>query len=120
VQRTLHLGLADAAGVAAVEQHSPFFRDEAVKFGFYHPYSDSRLSATLPHYENEPWHLSYWSLATALQEEYLKRITGQVLDGLLARTAKAIHGSIDDKRLKGILAGMNLTSFQSNVAPPPS
>ena len=97
----------------------PFLSAEAPKFGFYHPYSDQRLSATLPHYENEPWHLSHWTLATALQEEYLKRITGQVLDNLIARTAKAIHGGIDEKRLKSILSGMSLTSFQSNVAPAP-
>lgn len=98
----------------------PFLTDEAPKFGFYHPYSDKRLSKTLPHYENEPWHLSYWSFATALQEEYMKRITGTVLDNLLGRTAKAIKGGgIDETRLKNILAGMNLTSFQSNVAPPP-
>ena len=97
----------------------PFLTDEAPKFGFYHPYSDKRLSATLPHYENEPWHLSYWSFAMTLQEAYLKRITGTVLDNLIARTAKAIHGSIDESRMKTILAGMNLTSFQSNVAPPP-
>jgi hypothetical protein len=96
-----------------------FLSTEASKFGFYHPYSNQRLSAQLPHYENEPWHLSYWSLATALQEEYMKRITGQVLDNLIARTAKAIHGGIDEKRMKQILGGMNLTSFQSNVAPPP-
>ena len=96
-----------------------FLSTEASKFGFYHPYSNQRLSTQLPHYENEPWHLSYWSLATALQEEYMKRITGQVLDNLLARTAKAIHGGIDEKRMKQILGGMNLTSFQSNVAPPP-
>ncbi len=96
-----------------------FLNAEAASFGFYHPYSDQRLSATLPHYENEPWHLSYWSFAQALQEEYLKRITGTVLDNLLARTAKAIHSSIDETRMTKILAGMNLTSFQSNVAPPP-
>jgi Domain of unknown function (DUF4157)/D-alanyl-D-alanine carboxypeptidase/Zinc carboxypeptidase len=97
----------------------PFLKDEASKFGFYHPYSDKRLSDQLPHYEDEPWHLSYWSFATALQREYMKRITGAVLDKLIARTAKALHGKIDEQRLKTILAGMNLTSFQSNVAPPP-
>lgn len=97
----------------------PFLTAEASRFGFYHPYSDQRLSATLPHYENEPWHLSYWSLAVALQEEYMSRITGKVLDSLIAGTAKAIHGGVDEQRLKRILAGMNLTSFQSNVAPAP-
>ena len=97
----------------------PFLTAEAAKFGFYHPYSDKRLSAVLPHYENEPWHLSFWSIAKTLQEEYMKRITGAVLDNLIGRTAKAIGGKIDQKRLKGILTGMNLTSFQSNVAPPP-
>jgi hypothetical protein len=97
----------------------PFLTTEAPKFGFYHPYSDKRLSATLPHYENEPWHLSYWSFANALQAEYMKRITGTVLENLIGRTAKAIKGGIDEKRLKKILMGMNLTSFHSNVAPPP-
>lgn len=96
----------------------PFLTAEAFKFGFYHPYSDKRLSDQLPHYEDEPWHLSYWSFAMALQQEYLKRITGAVLDDLISRVAKALHGKIDEKRLKTILAGMNLTSFQSNVAPP--
>jgi hypothetical protein len=97
----------------------PFLTTEAFKFGFYHPYSDKRLSDTLPHYENEPWHLSYWPFATALQQEYMKRVTGVVLDKLISRTASALHGGIDEKRFKAILAGMNLTSFQSNVAPPP-
>jgi hypothetical protein len=96
----------------------PFLKTEAFNFGFYHPYSDKRLSDQLPHYENEPWHLSYWPLATALQQEYMKRITGAVLDNLIARTARALHGAIDEKRLKTILAGMQLTSFQGNVAPP--
>jgi hypothetical protein len=50
----------------------PFLVDEAPKFGFYHPYSDQRLSATLPHYENEPGIFLTGSLATALQEEYMK------------------------------------------------
>lgn len=97
----------------------PFLKDEAPRFGFYHPYSDKRLSATLPHYENEPWHLSYWSLAAALQAAYMKRITGKILDNLIARTAKAIHGGVDEARLKAILATMGLMSFQGNVAPPP-
>jgi len=106
-------------GSGALVPVIPFLTTEAARFGFYHPYSDQRLSATLPHYENEPWHLSYWSFAATLQEEYLNRITGTVLDNLIARTAKAIGGKIDAKRLKGILIGMNLTSFQSDVAPPP-
>ena len=97
----------------------PFLKEEAPRFGFYHPYSDKRLSATLPHYEDEPWHLSYWTFAAALQAEYMRKITGAVLDKLIAKTAKAIKGGVDEKRLIGILAGMNLTSFQSNVAPPP-
>ena len=96
----------------------PFLTSEAFRFGFYHPYSDKRLSSQLPHYENEPWHLSYWPFATALQQEYMKRITSTVLDKLISRTAKALHGTIDEARLKTILTGMDLTSFQSNVAAP--
>ena len=49
----------------------------------------------------------------------MKRITGQVLDNLIARTAKAIRGDTEKRAMKQIPAGMNLKSFQSNVAPPP-
>ena len=35
----------------------PFLATEAPRFGFYHPYSDRRLSDVLPHHQNEPWHL---------------------------------------------------------------
>lgn len=49
----------------------------------------------------------------------MKRMTGAVLNNLIARMAKVLHGKIDEKRLKAILTTMNLTSFQSNVAPHP-
>ena len=96
----------------------PFLATEAPGSSGSTTRTDQRLERHAPHHENEPWHLSYWTLATALQEEYLKRITGQVLDNLIARTAKAIHGGIDEKRLKSILAGMSLTSLK-HVAPAP-
>jgi Domain of unknown function (DUF4157)/D-alanyl-D-alanine carboxypeptidase/Succinylglutamate desuccinylase / Aspartoacylase family len=97
----------------------PFLTNEAPKFGFFNPYSDQRLSSTLPHYQNEPWHLSYWPIANVLQQEWAARITNNVLHNLITETAKAIHGRIDVARMERILAGTGLEHFQTNVAPSP-
>jgi hypothetical protein len=94
----------------------PFMRDVAPQFGFFHPYSDQRPSATLPHYENEPWHLSYWPIANVLQQEWATRFTGTVLNNLISETARAIHGPIDQARMEGILGSIGLENFQTNVA----
>jgi predicted deacylase len=97
----------------------PFLTNEAPKFGFFHPYSDQRPSSVLPHYQNEPWHLSYWPIANVIQQEWITRITGNVLDNLITETAKAIHGPIDVVRIERILRGIGLANFQSNIAPSP-
>ncbi len=97
----------------------PFLRDEAPRFGFFHPYSDKRPSSALPHYENEPWHLSYWPIANVLQQEWARRITGTVLNNLTTETAKAVKGPIGQARMEGILQGIGLENFQTNVAPSP-
>ncbi|MEJ2608246.1 MAG: DUF2817 domain-containing protein, partial [Anaerolineales bacterium] len=97
----------------------PFFRDEAQRFGFFHPYSSHRPSSTLPHYQDEPWHLSYWVIADVLQQEWAARFTGHVLNNLIAQTARAVHGSIDVARIERILRTMGLQHFQTNVAPSP-
>jgi hypothetical protein len=97
----------------------PFLRDEAQRFGFFHPYSSHRPSSTLPHYQDEPWHLSYWVIADVLQQEWAARFTGHVLNNLIAQTARAVHGSIDVARIERILRTMGLQHFQTNVAPSP-
>jgi hypothetical protein len=97
----------------------PFLATEAPRFGFYHPYSDRRLSDTLPHHKDEPWHLSYWPIASAMEDAHMERISGEVLDDLITRAAKAIHGRVDEGRMRKILAAMSLPSFRSNVAPAP-
>jgi len=124
-----HAWGADIDAVSATRSHwegrgrfvalIPFFATEAPRFGFYHPYSERRLSDTLPHHKDEPWHLSYWPIASAMEAAYMERISGEVLDDLIARAAKAIHGRVDETRMRKLLAATSLSSFRSNVAPPP-
>jgi predicted deacylase len=97
----------------------PFLTTETRKFGFFHPYSANPPDPAKRHYVEEPWHLSYWPVAAVLQEEWTSRMTGAKLDRLIDRTATAIHGNIDVKRLKNILAKLNLEQFQTNVNPSP-
>ena len=97
----------------------PFLESEAPKFGFFHPYSDLRPQPGLPHYENEPWHISYWPITNTLQQEWESRFTGQVLNNLITETARVIRGSIGQSRMEAILRGIGLENFQTNVAPSP-
>ncbi len=105
----------------------PFIRDHAPRFGFFNPYagpsgtpaSGGFPSPAAPHYLEEPWHLSYAPIATVLQAEWARRITGAVLDGLVTRTAAAIRGPIPQATMERVLRGMGLTSYQTNVASPP-
>jgi predicted deacylase len=97
----------------------PFIRDHAREYGFFNPFSQPRPSPTDPHYSDEPWHLSYFPIANVLMEQWLRRISGAALDALIARTAGAIRGDVPLDRMKAILAGMKLPSFQSNVAKSP-
>ena len=90
----------------------------APKFGFEHPYSSPRPNPGSPQYRDEPWHLSYAAIAHVLQEQWIARMTGATLDKLIARTAAAIRGGVDQARMEAILKGLNLPSFQSNVATP--
>ena len=97
----------------------PFLRNEARRFGFFHPYSGQRPNSTLPHYQNEPWHLSHWVIANVLQQEWATRISGQVLNNLIAQTARAVHGPINVARMEQILRAIGLQHFHTNVAPSP-
>jgi hypothetical protein len=81
----------------------PFLRDEAPKFGFFQPYSSRRPNQTLPHYENEPWHLSYWPRANVLEQQWAARITGTVLDNLerlkLTAIGEALLVVVDENQI---------------------
>jgi hypothetical protein len=101
-----------------LEDVTPFLARETSKFGFFHPYSQGG-SRPSPHYVDEPWHISYWRIADVLQAEWVRRISGAELDKLIDRTAAAIGGGIDRKRLAGILKGIKLDDFQKNVASSP-
>jgi hypothetical protein len=101
-----------------LEDVTPFLTRETSKFGFFHPYSQGG-SRPSPHYEDEPWHISYWRIADVLEAEWVRRISGAELDKLIDRTAAAIGGGIDRKRLAAILKSIKLDDFQKNVAPSP-
>jgi hypothetical protein len=101
-----------------LEEVTPFLATEAPKFGFFHPYSQGAARPS-PHYVDEPWHISYWRIADVLEAEWTRRITGAALDDLIDRTAAAIGGKIDRKRLAGILKSLKLDDFQKNVAASP-
>lgn len=98
----------------------PFLEKEAEAFGFFHPYTKTPPDPALRHYAQEPWHLSYWPIATILQEEWASRIQGAVLDALIGRTATAVRGPVDQKTMEKVLKGIRLREFQTNVASPPA
>lgn len=97
----------------------PFLRDESQRFGFFHPYTQTPPVPSLPHYEDEPWHISYWPIANVLQQQWEQRITKNVLTNLITETAKAIHGPIPVADMQRILMSIGLPHFQSNVARSP-
>ncbi len=101
-----------------LEDVTPFLTAETPKLGFFHPYSQGGTRPS-PHYEDEPWHISYWRYADVLQAEWIRRISGAELDKLIDRTAAAIGGGIDRKRLAAILTSIKLDDFQKNVAASP-
>jgi hypothetical protein len=115
----------DWTGTGRLVPVIPFLQTEARRFGFFHPYASAGPSSsgfpapTSPHYLDEPWHMSYAPLANVLQREWARRITGTVLDSLITRTAAAVRGRVPQAAMERVLRGMNLTSFQTNVAPPP-
>jgi len=97
----------------------PFLRDEAPKFGFFHPYSSGWPRPADPHYQEEPWHISYAPIANVLQEQWASRFTGAALDGLISQTAQAIarRRRIPPAIMESALRGLALEHYQTNVAP---
>jgi predicted deacylase len=93
----------------------PFVRDHAAQFGFFNPYSGGAARAT-PHYNDEPWHLSYWPIANVIEEQWLTQIQGKVLDDMIDKTADAIRGPIDKTLMMRVLKSLQLEKYQAHVA----
>ncbi|HUI62349.1 MAG TPA: DUF4157 domain-containing protein [Steroidobacteraceae bacterium] len=93
----------------------PFVRDHAAQFGFFNPYSGGATRPT-PHYSDEPWHLSYWPIANVMEEQWLTKIQGKVLDDLIDKTADAIRGGVAKDLMLRVLKSLQLEKFQANVA----
>jgi len=96
----------------------PFVRDHAAQFGFFNPFSGGSARAT-PHYNDEPWHLSYTAIADVMEAQWLAQIQGKVLDDLIDKTADAIRGSVDKATMVRVLRSLQLEKFQANVAHAP-
>lgn len=97
----------------------PFVHDEAPKFGFYTPFRDGFFpEPTRAHYNNEPWHLSYFPVASQLRERWLAEVD---VPSLLTRVAATLSPGlgISAERIAAVLGTLDLSSYQRNVAPPP-
>ena len=97
----------------------PFLQSEAQRFGFFHPYTSAPPNAAQRHYENEPWHISYWPLANVFAARWAARISGTVLDNLIQRTADRVRGQVPLSAMLRVLRSLRLAEFQSNVSPSP-
>ena len=101
-----------------------FTRYVAPRFGFYTPYWEGHYPRPdLPHYNSEPWHLSYYPAAGPIRERWLAEFgEGDALSRLLDQVAVAIgfRAGIPTDRLRRVLGTLDLPSYQRNVTPPPS
>lgn len=107
----------------ALTQLIPFMRDEAPRFGFYNPYAAGRHpEPARPHFEPEPWHLSYFAMAEPLRRHWLATLQGPDLAALYDRAAVAIarEGDVPTDALRRILPTLDLVSYVRNVAPVPA
>lgn len=101
----------------------PFFRDAAAQFGFYNPFAAGRFSEVdRPHYDPEPWHISFYPLAELLRGHWLATIQGPELDALLDRAAFAVaqKAAVPTDALRRVLASLDLPSYVRNVSPAPA
>jgi len=113
----------------------PFFQQHAHQFGFFHPYTGGFSGQSgFPdpakrHYEEEPWHISYFPISNVLQAEWARTFQAQgtdplnptALDTLIADTAKKIAAGsgVSPATLERVLRQIGLRNFQTNVAPAP-
>lgn len=108
-----------------------FLALEGPRFGFFRPYVSATAPATggparggfphpgRPHYQDEPWHLSYWPVADALQEQWVGRVRGRVLSHVLVRVAATVRGGVPQPTMERVLGAMSLPSYHTNVAAAP-
>ena len=97
----------------------PFVHEEAPKFGFYTPFREGFFpEPTKAHYNDEPWHLSYFPEARGLRERWLSEVD---VPSLLIRVATALSPGlgISRDRIAAVLVTLDLPSYQENVARPP-
>lgn len=95
-----------------------FMTNEAPRFGFYNTYQEGLFpQPTRPHYDSEPWHLSYFPIAARLRERWLAEVNTLAL---LERVAQALGPVAGVETLRRILPTLDLMSYQENVAPVPS
>lgn len=95
----------------------PFMQNEAPKFGFYNSFREGSFpDPTRPHYNSEPWHLSYYPIAGPLRERWLSEVD---VPALLERVAAALSGAADINVLRRVLPTLDLPSYHQNVVPPP-
>lgn len=100
----------------------PFTRDEAPRFGFENPYAAGRHpDPTRPHFEPEPWHLSYVPMSEPLRQHWLRTLQGPELEALYDRAASAVSdasgGDIPREMLRRLLPTFDLVSIVRNVVP---
>ncbi|ASU33917.1 DUF2817 domain-containing protein [Mucilaginibacter xinganensis] len=113
----------------------PFLQQHSQQFGFFNPYTTGFSGQsgfpdpTQRHYEEEPWHISYFPIANVLQAEWARTFQAQginaaaptALDALITDTAiKIATGSgVSAATMERVLKQIGLRDFQTNVAPAP-
>lgn len=94
-----------------------FMLNEAPRFGFYNPYQEGGSpEPARPHYQPEPWHLSYFPIADRLHERWLREVNPQTL---LEEVAQALGSVASVEALRRVLPSLDLPSYQRNIAPLP-
>ena len=95
----------------------PFVHEEAPRFGFYTPFREGFFpEPTKAHYNDEPWHLSYFPVASGLRERWLAEVD---VPSLLIRVADTLSPGlgISRDRISAVLVTLDLPSYQENVVP---
>lgn len=98
-----------------------FLEATGPELGFYTPYRDGAFpEPAKPHYNAEPWHLSYFPLAADRVRRWtavVKPAHAQLLDRVASHVAP--DAGVDQAALRRALGDIDLPSFVTNVAPPP-
>ena len=94
-----------------------FMTTEAPRFGFYNSFREGAFPEPgRPHYNSEPWHISYFPIATGLRDRWLSEVN---VPALLERVAMALSSVANINVLRRVLPTLDLPSFHRNVVPSP-